>query len=203
MVTSPRPLPNFRYTLANFELERFISSSKSGGQLINIVEYADPAWKFTATTAYLNYSDGQKANAWYDSLCGGLQSALIRSPHYCCPRAHIHNRGAEKQSGVLTDIKNRNILTVDSVRAELLLSAGDFVSLQYQAYYALARVVEAYGNGNIRTIEIQPKLPGYIEKGAEVKFDRAELLMRPDVSNVSKWSRDRPTLSITFLESRL
>ena len=203
MVTFPRPLPDVQFTNANFELERFISSAKSGGQLTNVVEYADPAWKFTATTRTLRYSDGQMVNVWLDSLCGGLKPALIRSPHYCCPRAHIHNRGAEKRNGVLTAITNQNVLTVTTVQAALVLSAGDFVSLQDGQFYALARVVEAVADGTTRTIEIVPKLPGYIKIGAEVKFDRAELLMRMDVANVSKWTRDSTSVSFTFMESRL
>lgn len=203
MVTFPRPLPDVQFTNANFELERFISSSKSGGQLTNVVEYADPAWKFTATTRTLRYSDGQMVNVWLDSLCGGLKPALIRSPHYCCPRAHINNRGAETRNGKLTAITNQNVLTVATVHASLVLSAGDFVSLQDGQFYALARVVEAVADGTTRTIEIEPKLPGYIKVGADVKFDRAELLMRMDVANVSKWSRDSQTASFTFLESRL
>lgn len=203
MVTFPRPLPDVPFTNANFELERFISSAKSGGQLTNVVEYADPAWKFTATTRTLRYSDGQMVNVWLDSFCGGLKPALIRSPHYCCPRAHIYNRGAEKRNGVLTAITNQNILTVATVHAALILSAGDFVSVQDGAFYALARVVEASSDGTTRTIEIEPKLPGYIKTGAAVKFDRAELLMRMDVSNLSKWTRDSTSVSFTFLESRL
>lgn len=203
MVTFPHSLPDVQFTNANFELERFISSSKSGGQLTNVVEYADPAWKFTATTRTLRYSDGQMVNVWLDSFCGGLKPALIRSPHYCCPRAHIHNRGPEQRNGVLTTIANQNVLTVSTVHANLVLSAGDFVSLQDGAFYALARIVEAVADGTTRTIEIEPKLPRYIKTGAEVKFDRAELLMRIDMSNVSKWTRDSRTVSFTFLESRL
>lgn len=203
MVTFPRLLPDVKFTNANFELERFISSAKSGGQITNVVEYADPAWKFTATTRTLRYSDGQMVNAWLDSFCGGLKPALIRSPHYCCPRAHIHNRGAETRNGKLTAITNQNVLTVAAVHAGLVLSAGDFVSLKDGQFYALARVVEAVADGTTRTIEIEPKLPGYIKTGAEVKFDRAELLMRMDVSNMSKWTRDSQTVSFTFMESRL
>ena len=203
MVSFPRPLPDIKFTTANFELQRFVSTAKSGGQLINIIEYADPCWKFTAKTGFLRYSDGQMVNAWLDSFQGGLGAALIRHPHYCCPRAHIHNRGAETRHGKLAAINNGNELTVSTVNAGLVLSAGDYVSLQYDKYYALTRVVDATGDGTNRTIVIEPNLPGYIQTGATVLFDRAELLMRLDTTSVTQWSRDNEDVSFTFVESRL
>ncbi|WP_295964310.1 hypothetical protein [uncultured Bartonella sp.] len=203
MISFPRPLPAIKFTTANFELQRFVSTAKSGGQLINIIEYADPCWKFTAKTSFLRYSDGQMMNAWLDSFRGGLGAALIRHPHYCCPRAHINNRGPETRPGKLTAIANGDELTVSTVHAGLVLSAGDYVSLQYDRYYALTRVVDATGGGTNRTIVIEPNLPGYIQTGATVLFDRAELLMRLDITNVTQWSRDNEDVSFTFVESRL
>lgn len=203
MISFPRPLPAIKFTTANFELQRFVSTAKSGGQLINIIEYADPCWKFTAKTSFLRYSDGQMVNAWLDSFRGGLGAALIRHPHYCCPRAHINNRGPETRPGKLTAIANGDELTVSTVHAGLVLSAGDYVSLQYDRYYALTRVVDATGGGTNRTIVIEPNLPGYIQTGATVLFDRAELLMRLDITNVTQWSRDNEDVSFTFVESRL
>lgn len=203
MISFPRPLPAIKFTTANFELQRFVSTAKSGGQLINIIEYADPCWKFTAKTSFLRYSDGQMVNAWLDSFRGGLGAALIRHPHYCCPRAHINNRGPETRPGKLTAIANGDELTVSTVHAGLVLSAGDYVSLQYDRYYALTRVVDATGDGTNRTIVIEPNLPGYIQTGATVLFDRAELLMRLDITNVTQWSRDNEDVSFTFVESRL
>lgn len=203
MISFPRPLPAIKFTTANFELQRFVSTAKSGGQLINIIEYADPCWKFTAKTSFLRYSDGQMVNAWLDSFRGGLGAALIRPPPYCCPRAHINNRGPETRPGKLTAIANGDELTVSTVHAGLVLSAGDYVSLQYDRYYALTRVVDATGGGTNRTIVIEPNLPGYIQTGATVLFDRAELLMRLDITNVTQWSRDNEDVSFTFVESRL
>ncbi|CAM1633428.1 hypothetical protein [Bartonella apis] len=203
MISFPRPLPAIKFTTANFELQRFVSTAKSGGQLINIIEYADPCWKFTAKTSFLRYSDGQMVNAWLDSFRGGLGAALIRHPHYCCPRAHINNRGPETRPGKLTAIANGDELTVSTVHAGLVLSAGDYVSLQYDKYYALTRVVGAWGDGTNRTIVSEPNLPAYIQTGATVLFDRAELLMRLDITNVTQWSRDNEDVSFTFVESRL
>lgn len=203
MISFPRPLPAIKFTTANFELQRFVSTAKSGGQLINIIEYADPCWKFTAMTSFLRYSDGQMVNAWLDSFRGGLGAALIRHPHYCCPRAHINNRGPETRPGKLTAIANGDELTVSTVHAGLVLSAGDYVSLQYDRYYALTRVVDATGDGTNRTIVAEPNLPAYIQAGASVLFDRAELLMRLDITNVTQWSRDNEDVSFTFVESRL
>ena len=203
MVSFPRPLPDIKFTNADFELQRFVSTAKSGGHLINIVEYADPCWKFTAKTCFLRYSDGQMVNAWLDSFQGGLGAALIRHPHYCCPRSHIHNRGAETRHGKLAAINNGNELTVATVNAGLILSAGDYMSLQYDKYYALTRVVDAWGDGTNRTIVAEPNLPAYIQTGATVLFDRAELLMRLDTTSVTQWSRDNENVSFTFLESRL
>jgi len=103
----------------------------------------------------------------------------------------------------LTAIANGDELTVSTVHAGLVLSAGDYVSLQYDRYYALTRVVDATGDGTNRTIVIEPNLPGYIQTGATVLFDRAELLMRLDITNVTQWSRDNEDVSFTFVESRL
>lgn len=203
MVTFPRPLPDVEFTQANFEVERFMSVSKLGGQLTNIVEYLSPSWKFTATTRRLNYSDGQMVNVWLDSFCGGLYSAMIRSPLYCTPRAHINNRGAEKINGILTAIENQNILTVTNVHAGLTLSQGDFVSVIDNNYFALGQVVDAYHiSPDTRKIQIEPKLPTYIKTGAIVRFDRAELKMLLDKSNISRWTWDSPTVSMTFWETK-
>lgn len=203
MVSFPRAMPDIKFTNADFELQRFVSTAKSGGQLINIIEYAEPCWKFTAKTGFLRYSDGQMVNAWLDSFQGGLGAALIRHPHYRCPRAHINNRGPETRHGKLTAINNGNELTVSTVNAGLVLSAGDYVSLQYDKYYALTRVVDATGDGTNRTIVAEPNLPAYIQTGATVLFDRAELLMRLDTTSVTQWTRDNENVSFTFLESRL
>ena len=203
MPSFPRPLPDVQFINTFFELQRFVSTAKSGGQLINIIEYADPCWKFTAKTRALGYSDGQMVNAWLDSFQGGLNPALIRDPLYHYPRSHIHNRGPETRHGKLTAINNGNELTVSTVNAGLVLSAGDYVSLQYDRYYALTRVVDATGDGTNRTIVIEPNLPGYIQTGATVLFDRAELLMRLDTTSVTQWSRDNENVSFTFIESRL
>lgn len=203
MVTFPRPLPDVQFTLADFEVERFMSVSKSGGQLTNIVEYASPNWKFTATTRRLNYSDGQMVNVWLDSFCGGLYSAMIRSPLYSCPRAHIHNRGAEQKSGTLTAIENQNILMVSNVHAGLTLSPGDFVSVVDNDYFALGQVVDSSRSSpDTRKIQIEPKLPTYIKRGATVRFDRAELKMLLDKTNISRWTWESPSVSMTFRESK-
>ena len=163
MVSFPRPLPDVQFINTFFELQRFISTAKSAGQLINIIEYADPCWKF--------------------------RRVLFRS--------------AETRHGKLAAINNGNELTVATVNAGLILSAGDYVSLQYDKYYALTRVVDATGHGTNRTIVIEPNLPGYIQTGATVLFDRAELLMRLDTTSVTQWSRDNENVSFTFIESRL
>jgi len=80
-------LPDVRYASSHLELLRFISSSRTYGGLMNVVEYGEPHWQLSLTTAPLNYSDGAMVDAWFQSLRGGLIPVLAKAPHYCTPRA--------------------------------------------------------------------------------------------------------------------
>jgi len=195
-------LPDVPYSRFEFELMRFVSNSRSHGGLMNIVEYGDPIWQAHVTTGFLSYSDGAAFDAWFQSLRGGLIPVLVKSPHYCTPRAHIHNRGAEAQAGTITAIVDKKKVTIGSIHAGLSLSIGDFVSFEQEGKYALVRVVTASGNGLSRMIEIEPPLPDSITTGATVYFDRAQLLMRPDWSSYEPWRRDNRTVSLKMTESR-
>jgi len=195
-------LPDVAYSRFEFELLRFVSHSRSHGGLMNIVEYGYPIWQAHVTTGYLNYSDGAAFDAWFQSLRGGLRPVQVKSPHYCTPRAHIHNRGAEAQAGTITGIADKNKVTIGSIHTGLSLSMGDFVSFEQNGKYALARVIAASGNGLSRVIEIEPPLPDSIGVGATVYFDRVQLLMRPDWSSYEPWRRDKRTISFKLMETR-
>jgi len=195
-------LPDIPYSRFEFELLRFVSNSRSHGGLLNIVEYGYPIWQAHITTGFLNYSDGAAFDAWFQSLRGGLKPVEVKSPHYCTPRAHIHNRGAETQAGTISAITDNNKVTIDSVHGGLTLSMGDFVSFEQAGKYAAARVVVASGSGLSRMIEIEPPLPSSINTGAHVYFDRIQLLMRPVWSSYEPWRRDKKTISFKMVETR-
>jgi len=199
-----KTLPDVRYASSHLELLRFISSSRVASGLMNIVEYGEPHWQMSLTTAPLTYSDGAMVDAWFQSLRGGLIPVLAKAPHYCTPRAHIHNRGAEAISGIIV-----NISSVTRIRFQigvfangLALSVGDFVTIRQGERYHLGRVTKGFAVGGASVIEIEPPLPASFMAGADVYFDRAELVMRPLWDAYEPWQRDSKTVSFKFVEVR-
>lgn len=194
-------LPDVGYSDFKFDVRRSVSQSESGGRLTNIIEYAEPRWIMKAVTQGLRYSDAEAFKVWWQQFRGGLKAAVIRSPYYCRPRAHIHNPGPEQTPGMLSKIDGQ-ILTVINSLPGLKLSQGDYISFRQDNLYALVQVLSMTGSGT-KIITVEPALPSYINTGAVACFDRAELLMRPVWSSFSY--SDRPLRSFTFsmLESRV
>ncbi|EJF91687.1 hypothetical protein [Bartonella tamiae] len=194
-------LPKIDYSFSHFEIQRYVSQSQSNSGLINIYEYSDPRWKVTLTTRPLRYSDGQMIDAWFQSLRGGVKPVLLSSPHYCQPRAHIGNNGAEKQNGTLIAIENKTKLTIGGSNSSLQLSAGDYVSFSYNTTHALGMVLDASRNNANIIVNIEPSLPDYIKTGATVYFDRAEILTRPIWEDYEKWTWENRSVTFSFMES--
>lgn len=185
---SIRTLPNLQYTQFDFELQRYVSQSESGNGLINNVEYAEPRWMVSVATR--GYQDNGKRpddglptldaiKAFWASLRGGVRTVIVRHPVYSHPRLNRDTPDKAKKAGQLSGIADGNKLTVTGVDAGLLLSMGDYVSLTYNGFYALGMIIASESNVTTRTIEIEPRLPRYIQVGATVHFDRIELLTRP------------------------
>lgn len=122
---------------------------------------------------------------------------------YICPRLNKDNPEIAKTVGRLAKIENRNIVTVTGVNAALRLSLGDYATFQYNDRRALGQVISAEFNPTGYLIEIEPKLPNYISVGANVYFDRMELIMRPvnDSFSISSGYPQR-TAKFQFMESR-
>lgn len=205
MVTFPRALPDIQFTRFDLDLQEFVSQADSGGRLTNMIEYASPRWSLTCETRGLQERDAMSPNglmmvegvkAWWASLRGGLRSVLVRHPAYSCPLGNIGNPAPAQQAGTLAAVTNGNVLSITGLHAGLALGAGDYVSFKWKDYRALALIVEASGTGAVRTIEIEPYLPGYIEVGATVYFDRAELIMRPVIDSFQ--IGDRPLRQVSF-----
>jgi len=198
-----KTLPDVRYASSHLELIRFISSSRTHGGLMNVIEYGDPHWQLSLTTAPLTYSDGAMVDAWFQSLRGGIIPVLAKAPHYCTPRALIHNRGAEAQSGTIVNISSvtRIRFQIGAVASGFALSAGDFVTISQGERYHLGRVTKGFGVGAIPTVEIEPPLPSSFTAGATVYFDRATLVMRPLWDAYEPWSREGKTVSMKFMET--
>ncbi|KAB0682017.1 hypothetical protein [Aureimonas leprariae] len=204
MVATPRSLPAVAWaSIPVPELQRFVSASRSGERLANVVEYADPAWTASLTTKAIHQLRMRPVSAWWKSLREGLRPVLYRHPAYVCPAAHVCARGPEADAGYVTSIASGNILGLGGLAAGLVLAPGDFLSFKQGALTALGQIVETSGNGSTRTVEIEPPLPRAFVAGAQVLFDRIELLMRPVPGS---WSEDPATVrSATFqlIESRL
>jgi len=199
-----KTLPDVRYASSHLELMRFISSSRTHGGLLNVVEYGEPHWQLSLTTAPLCYSDGQMVDAWFQSLRGGLIPVLAKAPHYCTPRALIHNRGAEVTSGLIVNISSvtRSRFQLGGIASGLALSAGDFVTIKQGERYHLGRVTKGFAVGGASVIEIEPPLPASFTAGADVYFDKAQLVMRPLWDAYEPWQRDSKTVSFKFVEVR-
>lgn len=193
-------IPSLQYTFSSFEIQRYVSQSESNSGLINIYEYSDPRWKITLTTRPLVYSDGQMFDAWFQSLKGGIRPVLIRSPHYCQPRAHIGAKGPEKKAGTLVSVQNKTKASVSGTDLSLKLSPGDYVSFESNGFYALAMVIAASRSGANMIIDVEPPIPSYIANGATVYFDRAQILARPLWGEYQKWSWNSKTVTCKFME---
>jgi len=199
-----KTLPILRYAQSHLELTRFISSSRTHGGLTNVVEYGDPVWQLSLTTAPLNYSDGAMVDAWFQSLRGGLIPVEVKAPHYCTPRAHIKNRGAETQTGLIVNISSvtKSRFQMGGLASGLILSVGDFVTISQEGRYHLGRVTKSFALGGAPIIEIEPPLAASFTAGAVVHFDRATLIMRPIWDAYAPWRHDNKTVSFKFVEVR-
>lgn len=187
-ITFPREIPPVGFVECDLRLEMFVSQSRSGGRLLNHVEYADPAWVTDMRTRPIPRLEFLAFEAWWDSLRGGLKSVLFRHPAYVCPLAHRDAPGPEAQAGLVQSLTSGNVVSVSGVNAGLILSPGDFVSFAFGALRALGRVTDATGDGtSARTITIEPPPPSsVVQAGATVSFDRAELIMRPVAGSFEK-----------------
>lgn len=203
----------YEYTSFDFNLQRYVSQSESGNGLINNVEYADPRWSVDIETR--GYVDNWQPNddglpsideikALWVSWRSGIRSVLVRHPRYCCPRLNKNNPEVAKTVGRLTNIENGNIVTVTGANANLWLSPGDYISFRSGEFRALGQVISTSHNSNDERIEIEPKLPSYIQLGSDVYFDRIELIMRPMNSSFSVSSGyPQRTVKFQLMESRL
>lgn len=183
-----KQLPDIQYTAFDFELQRYMSQSESGGGLINIVEYAEPRWLLTAETRGYQTNgarppDGARTidsiSAFWASLRGGLRALLVKHPVYFSPLLNRDSPLIAQQTGRLASITNANTLSITGVHSGLALSTGDYITVKSGEFYAVGMVVTTEGTGTTRTVEIEPRLPNYINIGATVYFDRIELIMRP------------------------
>ena len=201
------------FTSFDFTLQRFVSQSESGSGLINNVEYADPRWTVDIETR--GYADNWQKNddglpsmdevkALWASWRGGVRSVLVRHPTYICPRLNKNTPENAQMVGRLANIENGNILTVTGANANLRLSLGDYASFQFNDFRALGQILSCEFNSTGHRIEIEPRLPAYIQVGANVYFDRIELIMRPINSSFSITSGyPQRTAKFQLMESRL
>ena len=208
-----KTLPDLEYPSFDFTLQRYVSQSESGSGLINNVEYADPRWTVdietvcfedSASCEEVNLPTVNYIKALWSSWRGGITSVLVRHPTYICPRLNKNTSEVAQTIGRLAYIENGNILTVTGANANLRLSLGDYASFQFNDFRALGQVISSEFNSTGHRIKIEPRLPNYIQVGANVYFDRIELIMRPVNSSFSITSGyPQRTAKFQLMESRL
>jgi hypothetical protein len=178
-ITFPRPLPDIDWVKCDFILDDPVKASRSGARLINYTQTEDEVWVADMQSRPLYYDEYASIEAWVLSLRGGLRSVLFRHPTQGYPKAHRDNHAPADDPGNLVSVTDGNILSVNSVDAELNLSVGDRIGLEKSSKYYVGRITEVSGSGTTRTITVEPPpFDTVAQAGAVVRFANPALVMR-------------------------
>lgn len=179
-ITFPRELPeDIGFRVLRFEPMRGVAAARSQNRVVNHSQVTEPVWVADLETVPLRYQDRMKVEAWYQSMRGGLRKALYWHRLSCYPAAHPVDGGVAIDPGNMVSVADGNILTVDSVDENLVLSPGDLVGIE-ATHRALGIVTDVSGTGTSRVITIEPEPPADVAvAGAVVRFVKPTLLMRP------------------------
>lgn len=164
-------LPVLPYQNLEPVLQRSESTSRSGRMLMNVVEYADPAWSVDVITAPLARDQARMLKAWVNGRRGALRSVLYRAHGYDGPKNHKRQTLPRAH---IDAISGGNILTLDRALG-LELVMGDYVSIVHASGLHIGQLIGA----NATQMEIEPRLPtGYSPIGGYVILDRIQCTMR-------------------------
>jgi hypothetical protein len=181
-ITFPRPLPDIPledWVKADFFIDDPIKTSASGARLMNYTQTEDPVWVADIETKPMDKDEFPSFDAWALSLRGGLRSVLFRHPTEGYPKAHRVNHDPADDAGNLVSVTDGNILSVNSVDAGLVLSAGDRIGLERSGRYYIGRITEVSGSGATRSITVEPPpFDTVAQGGAVVRFANPALVMR-------------------------
>jgi hypothetical protein len=186
VTTYPRELPPTNWADINLRLELSVSQSRSGNRLTNIIETADPVWVVTLKTIPTRREAFTEVEAWWNSLRGGLRSAIFRHPAWPGPRANRDDLTPAQTVGTVAAIVNSGTVSATGLAAGLIISRGDYVMF-FNGIHHLAQVTDTSGAGTTRTIEFEPPFPpGSAFTGAGVHFANPSLYMRPVAGSFQK-----------------
>lgn len=172
-VSYPRAMPPFNIRSGTTTLERqVVGNSLRSGQ-VERVEIGEPRWAVSYTSVPLTLPQYRAAQAWWDSLQGGMRTFLAVPPDGRFPAAYPAGfAGVNRAGGGSFDGTSRlasfgatnDLLTFGSAANQSLpdsmpLAVGDYIGLSYQGRYSLHRVIEAAtasGAGVITQVQVTP-----------------------------------------------
>lgn len=171
-VTFPRGMPPFNLRSGTITLERMVVGNPLRGGQVERVEVGEPRWTVSYTSVPLTRAQTRAAEAWWESLAGGMRTFLAVPPGGAFPAAYPKGfAGLTRAGGGAFDGTSRlnafgatnDLLTFGttgfSLPAGFVLAAGDYIGLSYQSRVSLHRIIEAQtasGAGQITQIQVTP-----------------------------------------------
>ena len=163
-------------------MDEGISVSRSGGRAVSYVEFEDPYWQVQVISQPLKQADRKLLEAFISKCKRGMVTVHFVPTDVCIPRFYWGNKNAPAlaDTGVITAITNRTVISFNSVTTGLTLKDGDLIGLTVGDYNYIVRVcADAVAvAGAINNLPVDPPLPSYITVGAVVTFKDPKINMR-------------------------
>lgn len=182
-------------------LVRSVSQSRVGNRSIAMVEYADPFWRMDMVTEPLDFTQQAAVRAFLDEAGAGMKTVDYAPVFLPLPEAYRTDRSnaALADDGNLVSITGGSSLSIDGVTDGLVLQRGDMLSLAYDGFKSLHRILTGgTAAAGAIAITVEPFVPGYIAAGAVVKFKNLSLNTRllPGSAKIGDQFRDRASFTL-------
>jgi hypothetical protein len=194
-ITYPRTLPCGVQTVEMVP-DYVQAINQSRGRVTQVLERADPRWRFSATYAPMERAAFQALQAWLLTTEGSLVQVLVHDamqPYpLLYPRAVLEAltraSGGAFDGTATVNALGPTTVQLGSLPAGFKLSAGDYVGLAEGGKYGLVKVVEdktASGIGNV-TLDVRPRFQTkFFTTAAQAHLVRPACLMTLDPGSVS------------------
>lgn len=194
-IVFPLTMPTDVFIKCLFQLTTVTTRTKVRGGSTFGTALTEPSWTVTIATRPLILREQGQWQAFFDSLRGGVKSALLYNPRRRYPVEYRTSlfTGLVIAGGATPFVGLANLQTIISTReiyvnqlpALFQFRAGDLISVEKDGRYSLHRIqqdVAASGGGVATSVLIEPQLPEFFLVGSVVRVldARGEFTIDPD-----------------------
>jgi hypothetical protein len=193
-MTTPVAFPEGLFTVASFDLKRYVAQNHLAGGKTQEKELAEPRWLGRFTTGKMTPARIRAWRAFWDDMEAG-RGFLAHDPAQAYPLAYPAGFGALARAGggAFDGTGDVTALTATTIAIATLpagfsLVRGDLVGLKQGDLYALHRIMAAAvaNNAGEIALTVKPKvLTNVFTTAAIANFARPPCVMLPDRSS---WS---------------